>query len=81
MSLEELANRAIKKRDDEIVFLRSQIKILVEALEKIGSVQLDPGLGQIVGSEHYEGAWLECIELAHGALQTFKEAVSKEKVE
>ncbi len=39
-----------------------------EALEDIANSQLDPSLGQIVGSEHYENAWLLCSERAKAAL-------------
>lgn len=41
-----------------------------EALEKISKVDLkyDPLIGQIVGSEHYEAAWLDCCEIAKDAL-------------
>jgi hypothetical protein len=41
-----------------------------EALEKISKVsQFDQPGGPIVMSEHYEGAWLDCLEIAKAALQ------------
>jgi hypothetical protein len=38
------------------------------ALEKIANVELNPELGQIVDSMHYEAAWLECAGIAREAL-------------
>lgn len=43
-------------------------KRLREALTKVNKQGLDRALGQIVGSEHYEKAWLDCVEEAGKAL-------------
>ncbi len=48
---------------------QKEVQRLREALEKINKVGLDRELGQIVGSEHYEKAWLDCVLLAGEALQ------------
>jgi hypothetical protein len=40
------------------------------ALEKIKSVtQFDHPTSQIISSEEYEGAWLDCIDIAEEALE------------
>lgn len=50
------------------------IKALVEVLERISTVsQFNPRFGQIVDSEHYEGAWLECVGIAVEAMAKAKE--------
>lgn len=53
---------------------RARSAKLVEALGNIRSVSLNPDLGQIVGSEHYEGAWLECVGIAVDALAAYRKA-------
>ena len=40
-----------------------------KALKRIQILGLDVSLGQIVGSEHYEKAWLDCVEIATEALE------------
>lgn len=40
----------------------------LRAIQEICVVSLDPELGQIIGSEHYEKAWLDCMEIAKQAL-------------
>lgn len=55
--------------NETIISLESENERLRGALEEIVTVKLDPELGQIVGSEHYEGAWLDCVEIARAALE------------
>jgi hypothetical protein len=71
-----------KERDELRAYMNAQIETLTvardlaredatryrEALEKIAAGRLNPDLGQIVGSEHYEGAWLDGVEMVREAL-------------
>lgn len=54
--------------------LKKKIEELVERLEKISITGLDPNLGQIVGSEHYEKAWLDCVEVANETIAKHKQS-------
>jgi hypothetical protein len=46
-----------------------RIKRIEAALKRITAVtQFDHPTSQIIGSEEYEGAWLDCVEIAKEAL-------------
>jgi hypothetical protein len=69
--LREAFGRILSEREALTTKLRQVEKELDryrEALEKIAAGRLNPDLGQIVGSEHYEGAWLDGVEMAREAL-------------
>jgi len=57
----------------ELDSLRAENEKLKLALNKICSVtQFDHPISQIIGSEEYEGAWLDCVEIAKEALACSK---------
>ncbi len=53
---------------EQIRQLRPVVEKMKEALTSISLMGLDPEMGQIVGSEHYEKAWLDCMTIAREAL-------------
>lgn len=57
----------------ELDSFRAENEKLKLALNKICSVtQFDHPTSQIIGSEEYEGAWLDCVEIAKEALACSK---------
>ena len=67
-------NQQIDSLKSEIDRLREQNRKLREALRKISDVSLfDHPKSQIIGSEEYEGVWLDCVDIANGALSESEE--------
>lgn len=65
-------------KERELQFLKAQNQKMKEALEKISNVtQFDHPQNQIIGSEEYEGAWLDCLGIAKEALKETQPIDSK----
>lgn len=60
--------------NEELHSEREWSEALVKALEQIRKVsQFDHAKSQIIGSEEYEGAWLDCVEIAREVLEKHRE--------
>lgn len=54
--------------------LETKLTVAREALKKISKVtQFDHPQSQIISSEEYEGAWLDCLDIAQQALSRLNE--------
>lgn len=64
----------IAELEKQVESLTEQLSVARSALEKISNVtQFDHPSSQIIGSEEYEGAWLDCTGLAKAALKLLGE--------